>query len=76
MNLRQRKAFIRELIASVENEILGNAERFPERWDGHELRRYIADTFDEKTGGLCAHGGRGDPRRRREYENDVIVNNL
>jgi hypothetical protein len=72
-----KATFCRELIANVQAEILANVDRFPEEWDGHELRRYIADRFEAAT--ISLRRDRMDPRyqsRMRNYRNAVNVNNL
>lgn len=40
-----------------------------EIWDGIELREYCADSFREQTYVM-------DRKRKREYQNTVIINNM
>jgi hypothetical protein len=50
----------------------------PEEWDGHELRRYIADKFEEAvlTVGRSGPYGREHRKRFSKYRNTVLVNGL
>ncbi len=51
------------VIAQIKN---GN---IPHNWDGFELRWYLAEKFNQQT---YQHSR----RRKREYNNTVLVNNL
>ncbi|WP_024516990.1 hypothetical protein [Bradyrhizobium sp. Tv2a-2] len=71
--------FVNDLTTAIVEEIIENIPRMPEDWDGHELRRYIADKFEEKTGGSLGRGvvrSGGNSKRMAAYRNDVIVRNL
>ena len=70
MNTRKRKAFIRELVNNVRNDILSKADQIPETWDGIELRVYIADKFAN----ICI--GKMDRKRANEYRNTIYCSNL
>ena len=70
MTLTQKKIFINGLIETVKIDILKNVDKFPENWDGFELRRIIADYFN-KTAWMTM-----SKKRKKEYNNEVIVNNL
>jgi hypothetical protein len=53
------------------------ARKMPDTWDGHELRRYIADKFEEAT--ITLKPGTKDAgyrRRLREYQAIRIERNL
>ncbi len=75
MTLTQKKRFVKELIENIHSELKEKMPRVPEEWDGHELRVWIADRFEEAAKMSCI---REDKRgsRRREYKNDVLVMNL
>lgn len=62
---------VRDLTASVLKTVEGHIRsgRIPETWDGHELRAYLAEKFEESKASM-------DGRRLKDYKNDVIVNNL
>lgn len=71
MTHREQKRFIRELVKNVQKSLLENVSKHPVSWDGHELRRLIAERFKQADFGTGLEGARG-----RAYRNDVIVNNL
>ena len=72
MTKKDKKRFIRELIQSVTKEILDKVDKMPEEWDGHELRQFLADNFQD-----CSNLMRKDYRSRyRAYKNKRLVNNL
>ncbi len=78
MNAAEKRRFIRDLIRNVQADILAKVEKMPEDWDGHELRRYVADTFDRSAMTVGRKGPYGKPyaKRTRDYRNEVIVRNL
>lgn len=78
MNRREKETFIYELINSVQLSVMQKVELMPEAWDGHELRRYIADKFAESAMTVGRPGQYGKPyaKRFRDYKNEVIVRNL
>ncbi len=67
----KQKKFIREMIENVRKEILKRAKDIPEEWNGVELRWLIKDHFN-----LVVIGGMGSKKRKRDYNNEVIVKNL
>ncbi len=71
MNIKDKEIFIEDLISSVKNEILSKVDNMPEEWDGIELRQYISDCFKEVVFKDTLKG-----KRKKEYINTVIVNNL
>jgi hypothetical protein len=73
MTAREQKRFVRDLISNVQADLLANVERVPAVWDGIELRRWIADKFQESA---YSHVLKSDRRRLREYKNDVLTRNL
>lgn len=71
----EKRRFINELINNVRKDIFARIRDMPEEWDGHELRRYIADKFDQSA--MTVGKGRKDYAARfREYKNAVLVRNL
>jgi hypothetical protein len=78
MTKAEKETFIRELIGNVQRDILAKVEAMPEEWDGHELRRFIADKFDESAMTVGRKGFYGKPyaKRTRDYRNEVLVRNL
>jgi len=73
MNNMEQFGFICELIDNVKTEILMKSKKFPENWDGIELRWYIADRFSQ-----VVMGGSGERKGKRykDFKNEVLVNNL
>lgn len=78
MDSAQKIAFISELIENVQRDIIANAPKMPDEWDGHELRRYIADKFEESAMTLGSKGPRGKDfaKRFKAYQNEVLTRNL
>ena len=75
MTYTRKKAFISELVRNVKRGLIADVDRVPESWDGHELRRWIADRFERSAiMGDCMRDKRKS--RRRDYENIIIVRNL
>ena len=71
----EKEKFIIDLISSVTRDIVKRIGDMPVQWDGHELRRYIADKFAEQISPVFS-GAKGNHVRKREYRNDVIIRNL
>ena len=76
MTREQQKTFVDELVENIKAEILDGIEqeRLPEDWDGHELRRYLADRFELCVMGLPMRDKRSS--RYRQYKNAVLVRGL
>lgn len=72
MTKAQKKTFIRDLTASVRDAALEAVKAMPEEWDGIELRWYLAYMFQCSTLGT----DRSQKRRKRDYDNEVMVRNL
>lgn len=76
MKPQDQKRIVKETCKGIEALVCGqiDAGKIPEEWDGHELRRLIADLADERWASisLCSHPG----KRRREYENTRMINNI
>lgn len=66
-----KRKFIEDLTRTVTQDILANLQRLPAEWDGIELRQYITDQFARQV-----HWTRGHNKRKREYRNRVVVDNL
>jgi hypothetical protein len=71
MQTSEKIIFIRELIGNVQKDILSQVGKMPDSWDGIELRRYIADKFEEANIKRTM-----TPQRKREYNNTIIVNGM
>lgn len=69
MTQEEKKEFVLALSDSVLRSVLEALPRTPEDWDGHELRQLLADRFAASTYRMTL-------RRKRDYENTVMVQNL
>lgn len=65
--------FVETLIESVRREVTRNIlqGRIPADWDGIELRKYIADKFND-----CVCNDLIKGKRLREYRNIIAISNL
>lgn len=67
--------FVNDLTQSLKDTIrekIGNG-LIPENWDGIELREYLAELADRSR---ATYMKSKRERRRRDYDNTVLVNNL
>jgi len=71
MTYEAKVTFTKELIATVQRDILRKMRKVPDDWDGHELRQLVADHFQAATTPLMEKG-----KRRRHYENEVMIQGL
>jgi len=70
MTKPEQRRFVRELVANVRADLVKNVKNVPDNWDGHELRQWIADRFQESSWMIKAPENRG---RYRAYKHDVRV---
>lgn len=57
MTKDQKIDFIHDLVNAVRKRIIDRVNEMPEEWDGHELRRYIADQFADRAYGKSGRAG-------------------
>ncbi|MFA5340591.1 MAG: hypothetical protein WC332_02325 [Clostridia bacterium] len=69
MNKYEKVTFITDLIKNVQDNILKNVDKMPEDWNGAEFRMYISDKFKEIV-------FKENAKLKRNYNNDVLINNL
>ena len=71
MTRQEQIAFIREHSFNVIEEICNKAAhgKFPETWNGLELKQFIGDSFSIPKNWLSG-------KRRKDYNNEVLINNL
>jgi len=70
MKKEEQRQFIRKLIKTVKKDILEETKKYPDNWDGHELRERIKDHFE-----LCSWDSMSRSRKR-SYINYKRVNGL
>jgi len=73
VNRQEQEHFITELIDNVKQDILKESPKYPDTWDGIELRWRIADVFGQVVFGDT---GKRKGKRYLDYRNTVIVENL
>jgi hypothetical protein len=77
MNKTQQKKFVRDLSTSIVQECLGKIRdgQVPENWDGHELRCWLADKFEDAASMSII---RKEPRSKaaKEYRNTIATTTL
>jgi hypothetical protein len=69
MNKQEKKTFIKTYLKTLSNELLADISKMPETWSGAELRELVANRAKESCGYL-------DGARKREFENDCLINNI
>ena len=69
MNKQEKKKFIKEHLKTLSNELLADVSKFPEEWEGAELRELVANRAKASSGYL--HGA-----RLSDFENECIVRGI
>jgi len=70
MTRAEQQQFVDELITGIHFALNAKMDRIPDDWDGHELRQWIADTFQYNA------TLERKSRRYRAYQKAVITHNL
>lgn len=70
MTRPEQRQFIGALVAAVLGDLMRDAGRVPEDWDGIELRQWIADRFQDSAYVLQRPENR---RRYRDYKNVIAT---
>lgn len=72
MDKQEKIEFVRGITELIANSIIGKIEddRIPDNWDGIELRQFIEDKAK------MVNFVSMDRKRKREYNNTVLVNDL
>jgi hypothetical protein len=70
MEPHDQRRIVREMLDSLDTTLHNGLKSVPVEWDGIELRQWMADTAQR------LYAVRMEPKRRRAYNNAVIVNNL
>lgn len=73
MDSKDQIQFVTDLTNAVRDKIIGRIEsgKIPESWDGIELRWLLRDKFENEV-----LGDYGNKKRKREYNNTVLVENI
>lgn len=76
-----KRQFITDLCNNLRDRALARAAAFPEEWDGHELRVYLAELFTAQCSAPSAVVKRWPepvlmPKRGWKYRNTCLVQNL
>lgn len=71
MNKNEKINFIESILENTKKDILDQIDKIPEEWDGRQLRQYITDYANDNILWIKL-----DQKQKREYKNDVIINNL
>jgi hypothetical protein len=71
MEKEEKIKFVVQLTGSIRETVIDAIadNKIPANWDGIELRWYLAELFERSA-------RFGDKRRKKEYNNTVIVNDL
>lgn len=64
-----QKQFINDLCNRIKDELTSKANRFPESWDGVELRQLIAMRFADNVIEMSK-------TRKKNFENTIIVQDI
>ncbi len=71
MNKKEKIEFIESIMDTVKENLLKNIDKYPENWDGKQLRQYISDYVDENVAWVTMTS-----KEKREYNNDILINSL
>lgn len=71
MTADEQKQFLINLCDQTRDHLLSRADRWPENWDGHELRELIAIAFDFERSALIR-----ETRSRRRQRCHTDINRL
>ncbi len=73
MTYTERNKLIKDLISNVRDDILMESIKYPENWNGIEIRWRVADVFSKVVFGDC---GKRKGRRYLDYKNFVYTTPL
>lgn len=72
MNNQEKKQFVKSILSSLQEAVTKKINDMPEEWDGHEIRKFIADYYDCHYTITSAMIG----KRKKDYDNTLTVSNL
>lgn len=70
MTRNEQKHLVKSLVRNVLRDLLAKADQWPEEWDGHELRRLVANAYSEV---VFVEMSR---TRLRDFRNACLTRNL
>lgn len=73
MTKEEQVALLTTFVEQVRQVLVAKADRWPEDWDGHELRELVAYAFQYERTRLMLEKR---SRRRLDCKNTIIVDNL
>lgn len=54
MKKTEQRKIVNTLIKEIRADLLDNSDKWPEEWDGHELKELVASKFERERGDLMA----------------------
>lgn len=73
MTYEEQTTLIKELVANVQGDIIKESIKYPETWDGVEIRWRLAEVFSQVVFGQFVNKR---DKRYKDYKNFCIVNDL
>lgn len=70
-----KRQFIRDLCNAIRNEACAKARQMPKDWDGHELRVYLAEKFEDSARMSLVRAYPRSPLAKA-YRNEMLTRNL
>lgn len=70
MTHKEQEEFVFGFCNNIRNSVIQNINRHPEEWNGLELRQLLANKFAD------AAYVKMDRKRKRAFNNEVLVRNL
>jgi len=72
MNKPEKRQFIENVCNTMKASIMQKLDAMPEKWDGAELRAYIAEAAKKCTDADRYLTG----KRKKDFKNDLLINPL
>jgi hypothetical protein len=73
MTVEEKVSFLVSFCNDMRDAATAKAKDMPDNWDGHELRKYMADKFAWEVTELMRNGR---SKRVKSYVNEAITRNL
>ena len=72
MDKQNQERIVNELIDNLRKNVLEKVEKFPEHWDGIEIRHFVADWFKQ----YYCYKPIASRKRKSAYLNEIYTRNL